>query len=450
MISSQPYSKRDNEFIAWYPCALEPSDGQEIWQAHEAAFYVHFPFCRGICDYCGYAVEHVNTERMHRYVSSLVTEIQLSERLPTLQKRHFTVGHFGGGTPSLIDMRDLERIINSVRDSYNLECLRELTLEANPSSLTIETARKWLDLGFNRLSIGVQSFNSKILRNIGRRHREGEAYKAYDLARRAGFDNISIDLMYGLPGQTCELLIEDLKTVTELEADHVTCFCLEVIPLTPLEIKNRLGTLKQSLPTLEEINNMHEIVEDVLGTAGYVRYGCLSHARDGKQSEHNRIAFRAPQREYIGWGNSAYSFIDNYVFCNDCNVERYCDLIETKQSAVTFAKKASMIELASRYIVLGLKFFEVLSAPFLSQFGFSMDFFFGEQLKALSQKGLIEVGKEGIRVTDLGKRYINNVCKEFYVGANIGRRQHIQFEPTISAARVNWLLREAQRLEHGI
>jgi oxygen-independent coproporphyrinogen-3 oxidase len=323
--------------------------------------------------------------------------------------------------------------------------LTELTLEANPISLTYEKAREYLGLGVNRLSIGVQSFDPVMLRAIGRPHRPKEAVRTYEDARRAGFENISFDLMYGLPGQMLDALEDDLNRVVELRPDHVSCFALETIPLTPFGLKRQLGLLDAPMPPNDARMTMHRLVFSRLADAGYRHYGALNFALPGKESEHNRIAFRAPQGEYIGWGNSAYSFMNDCVYTNLADTSQYVEALEERKSPVSYLRKATLLELASRFLVLGLKFLHVSHRDFEYRFGAGIAHFFSPQLLKLTEHGLLVVDDRGVTLTDLGAIYVNNVCKEFYVGQNIGRSQYVQPYFSIDAKEMNRLFDQAER-----
>lgn len=439
----RPYQKRSSEFIAWYPNALNRSDDRDVWTRDEAAFYVHIPFCDQICDYCGFAVTRRKNAEVEKYVDCLIKEIGRPNTFFATKK--FTVGHFGGGTPSVLEPDMLGLILEAVDSAVDLSNLKELTIEVNPISLTKEKARGYLGFGANRLSIGVQTFNRSHLLSIGRPHRPNEAIRTFEDARDAGFQNISLDLMYALPGQTLSDLDEDIDQLIDMAPDHISCFPLEVIPMTPLDFRKKLAPEK--LPAIdEEVGlQMHFHLLARMRAAGYRHYGAMNFAVPGKESEHNRIAFVAPQGEYIGWGNGAYSFMNDYVFCNDSDVNRYMRAIEKEDSPVAFSKRATQLELASRMVALGLKFLSVDRNCFERRFGFPLETFFGQTIDMLREAGLIGMDEDSIFLTDIGVIYVNNVCKEFFVGENRHRPQWVQYEPTISAEMINRIFDQAKR-----
>ncbi len=444
MSTKKPYATRSSEFIAWYPNALDRGDDSTVWEKPEAAFYIHIPFCDQICDYCGFAVARRKNADIDCYVDCLVEEIQRNSNNPHLLSRTFTVGHFGGGTPSVLEVVHLERILTAVASVVSFDEIMELTLEANPISLTKEKAREYRRLGINRLSIGVQSFSQEHLRKIGRPHRPDDAVATYKAARDVGFDNISIDLMYGLPGQTATDLQQDIDKLVSLAPDHISCFPLEVIPLTPLALRQKLG-ISHKLPKPDDAIELHSVLFDGLRNAGYRHYGAMNFALPGKESEHNRIAFVAPQGEYIGWGNSAYSFFNSHVFCNDSDLTRYIEAIKSDRSPVSYVKKATQLELASRMVMFGLKFLAVKRTDFEKEFGVPFEHFFESQLSELSSKGLLVVDDDAVSLTELGILYVNNVCKEFFTEENRKRPQWIQYQPTIDAKTINAIVDKAQR-----
>ena len=430
-----PYERKDNEFIAWYPPAVTREAAPSVWEPAEAAFYIHIPFCTAICDYCGFAVARVKDSQPLTYMDALRREIEHYADAGVLGNYRFTCGHFGGGTPSAVDPAALTGVLDLVRERFEVTADAEITIEVNPISFTLEGAHQYLDAGINRLSFGVQSFNDETLKTIGRPHRRGDVEATLGIIHEVGWENFSIDLIYGVPGQSLADLRADLERVIAAGPAHVSCFRLEIIPFTALHLKERAEMLPERLP-VELLNEMDALVSETLHDVGYDDYGSFNFARPGFKSRHNDIAFVAPQAEYIGWGNSSYSFIRDHVFTNHADIYDYVEAVQDGRYPIALARRANALELMSRYFVLGLKFFDVPRGPFIERFGMEPEQVFGDVLERLVAQGLLAREADSYHLTPLGRPYVNNIAKEFYVGENVGARQHVQFVPTLTPEQI--------------
>lgn len=429
------YDQKDNEFIAWYPPALSSDGVADVWAPREAAFYVHIPFCTAICDYCGFAVQRERDGDQPRYLAAVHAEIQRSIDQGRLARLTFTCGHFGGGTPSVLPAAELVAIAQRLARGARVTPDAELTVEVNPISFTAEQAATYLAGGVTRISLGVQSFDEAILRTIGRPHRREDVEAALATARDCGVGNFSLDLIYGVPGQAMRQLREDLLRAVDSGATHLSCFRLEIIPFTVLKLREAAGELPDRLAR-EVLDEMDDLVAEVLVGEGFVEYGAFNFARPGYESVHNRIAFMAPQGEYVGFGNGAYSFADGHIYCNDALIPRYVEAVEAGRDPIAFSRRVSSVEEMSRYFVLGLKFFRVPRAPFQARFGRTPEEVFALPLDALTRDGMLRREDDDYVLTAAGRRYVNNVCKEFYDAGNQGRRQQVQFVPTLTPGQI--------------
>jgi oxygen-independent coproporphyrinogen-3 oxidase len=427
------YETKDNEFVAWYPNAVTAEAAQTVWQPRSAAYYVHIPFCTAICDYCGFAIQRLKEGDSARYLTALRAEIEKYASSGRLDMFEFQCGHFGGGTPSAIHGNELVEIKRLIDRSFRVTPDAEVTVEVNPISFTFEKAKVFKEAGVNRISFGVQSFDDETLRTIGRPHRARDVDDTITVLRETGYDNFSLDIIYGVPGQRLRQLERDIERVCETEATHVSAFRLEIIPFTELKLRDASGQLPQRVPR-EILDEMDDLVSERLRAAGYLEYGAFNYAKPGFQSVHNRLAFIAPQGEYVGFGNSAYSFVEPFVYCNHADIQAYENEVFSGRDPISLARSASALELMSRYFVLGLKFFVVPRAPFVRRFGIDPEMVFGAILSRLINEGFLTLNKEqdSYVLTGLGRKYINNVVKEFFVGDNRGRRQHVQFVPTLT------------------
>lgn len=425
------FETKDNEFVAWYPNRLDAEGAERLRQPRPGGYYVHIPFCSAVCDYCGFAVQRLKEGGVPEYLEALRAEIDRYADSGQLSRLRFECGHFGGGTPSAIDGDDLMAIKRLIDVRFEVAAGAEITVEVNPISFTREKARAYVEAGVNRISFGVQSFNDETLKVIGRPHRSRDVQATLSILGELAVQNVSLDLMYGSPGQTIAQLGEDLDRACDTGAVHISAFRLEIIPFTELKLREGAGLLPARLPRAL-LDEMDDMVSARLRAAGYHEYGAFNYAKPGFESVHNRIAFMAPQGEYVGFGNGAYSFLEGTVYCNQADVAAYTQLIATGQDPIVLAKTATAYELMSRYFVLGLKFLSVPRQPFISRFGLEPERIFPDVLERLIGAGYLLDQDGTYSLTELGRKYVNNVVKEFFVGDNRGERQHLQFVPTLT------------------
>jgi oxygen-independent coproporphyrinogen-3 oxidase len=267
---SAPYARKDNEFIAWYPLALTREDAPAVWQPRRSGYYVHIPFCTAICDYCGFAVDKLKGGGVARYLEALHLEIERYAASGRLSRHRFVCGHFGGGTPSAIDAGDLMRIKKAIDDAFDVAPDAEVTVEVNPISFTLPKGEVYARGGVNRISFGVQSFNDRTLATIGRPHRTDDIRTTLDVIRAIGWTNYSIDLIYGVPGQTLDELRDDLLQGAATGAAHISAFRLEIIPMTALKLREAAHQLPPRL-SIGLLDEMDDLVADTLTRAGYVQ-----------------------------------------------------------------------------------------------------------------------------------------------------------------------------------
>jgi oxygen-independent coproporphyrinogen-3 oxidase len=434
-VGPQGWQKKDNEFVAWYPLGLTEEAAKTVWQPRPAGYYVHIPYCTAICDYCGFAVERIKSGDPGRYVRALREEIIRYADSGRLSRHEFICGHFGGGTPSTLPPEDLVGIKRLLDERALVGPAAEITVEVNPISFSQRHAETYRDAGINRISIGVQSFDDQILRLIGRPHRQGDVTALIDVVHHAKIENFSLDIIYGVPGQSTDQLRNDLAQAADSGAAHLTCFRLEIIPYTNLKLREVSGQLPSRL-TDEQLNEMDEVVTEVLTGYGYCRYGAFNFARPGFESVHNRVAFVAPQADYIGFGNSSYSFVDGNIYCNHAAVPRYIAEVEAGRDPIAFAHRSTALELMSRYFVLGVKFHRVPRKGFIDAFGLTPEDVFGPVLNDLADRDMLRRENDEYVLTARGVQYVNNVCKSFYVGENRGRTQYAQFVPTLTPTQL--------------
>ncbi|HSM44393.1 MAG TPA: radical SAM family heme chaperone HemW [Acidimicrobiia bacterium] len=286
------------------------------------AAYVHIPFCSAICPYCDFAVVAGKDHLVGRYVDAVCAEIDAERGWRPLESVYF-----GGGTPSHVDPGHLERIMAALSAKHGITAGAELSLEANPEDFSAERAAQLLAAGFNRVSFGAQSFDSEVLASLGRRHVGADIARSVAAARAAGFGNVSIDLIFGTPGEPTESWLRSLRTGIALEPDHMSCYALTVEPGTPLGRSVRDGAPSPD-PDIQA--DRYELADRELTAAGLDRYEVSNWARPGNECRYNLTVWA--QGEYVAYGNGAHGFRDGRRYRNHRRLDAYIDRVETGRS----------------------------------------------------------------------------------------------------------------------
>ncbi len=337
-----------------------------------ASLYVHIPFCQRKCAYCDfYSIETVAL--MDGFLDALVREIALTA--PRGRGMTFGTLFFGGGTPSLLSVAQLGRVMSALHGAFAIRPDAEITLETNPGTVSLGTLRGYRSLGVNRLSIGIQSFDEDELRFLGRIHDAAQAEKCVGLAREAGFSNLSIDLIYSLPGQTPAQWEATLVRALELRPDHVSAYSLIVEDDTPLA---RMVAAKLVSPSpLETEALLYEQTMGVMERAGYEHYEVSNYARPGYRSVHNCAYWS--HEPYIGLGPSAHSFWterdgkEPQRWSNVRALGKYCGMLRGGEIPVASRESVSRAQLYNERIFLGLRSAGVDMESLEREFGIPAD-----------------------------------------------------------------------------
>ena len=260
--------------------------------------YFHIPFCSHICYYCDFAKVLMTGQPIDAYIESLIEEFQSFEieKLRTI--------YIGGGTPSVLSAQQLERLLTAIAEQLDLEVLEEFTVEANPGDLSDEVIKVLADSAVNRISLGVQTFNNALLKKIGRTHTEVQVYDSVERLKKAGFENITIDLIYALPGQTMEMVKSDVEKFLELKLPHVALYSLILEDHTVFMNRQRRGLLR--LPSEDKNADMYEYIMDILAKNGYNHYEVSNFGLPGFESKHNITYWDNEEYYGIGAGASGY------------------------------------------------------------------------------------------------------------------------------------------------
>ena len=367
----------------------------------EIGVYVHIPFCKRKCYYCDFISFCEKDELQEKYINTVIQEIEDFFNLNKNVK--IKTIYIGGGTPSFIDGKYIEKIMNT----FNKEGVVEATIEVNPGSASLEKLKKYKECGINRLSIGLQSTEDRLLKKIGRIHNYNDFLATYNLAREVGFDNINVDLMIGLPGQTIEDVKSSLNKVINLNPSHISVYSLIVEENTI--IYNLIEQNKIVLPDEELERNMYWYVKNYLELGDYEHYEISNFAKNGKKSLHNLDCWN--QKEYVGFGVSAHSYLNRKRFCNIGVLEEYIkDFKNTKE----VQEVQSFYETKQEYMLLGLRKIKgVCISHFKNKFGENPIFLFKNELNKLIEEGLLEITTNNIKLTNKGLNFANLVWEEF-------------------------------------
>lgn len=375
--------------------------------------YIHIPFCKQKCFYCDF-VSYANQDKyFQKYVQALNKEIN-----NFIDNNEFEVQtiYIGGGTPSLIDAKYIEEILHIFEKRNLLKEVKEVTIEVNPGTVTEEKLRNYKNSGVNRLSIGLQSTEDKILKQIGRIHCYDDFLNTYKMAREVGFKNINVDLMIGLPNQKILDVKNSLEKIIKLEPEppnHISVYSLIVEENTPIEKMLESGELE--LPDEELERNMYWYVKNFLELNGYKHYEISNFSKLGNESKHNLDCWN--QKEYVGFGVAAHSYIDDVRYGNIGNVEEYiknCENGEFGKNKVIDEVENDIFSKEKEFMLIGLRKIEgVLIQDFKNKFGENPIFVFKDELKKLVDENLLIVDFDRIKLTNKGLDLANIVWENF-------------------------------------
>lgn len=290
--------------------------------SRSAAAYVHIPFCSSVCPYCDFAVVAGRDDLVDRYIDAVCTEITTSEPWRPLEAIYF-----GGGTPSHVDPSVLGGVLDALSLKHGFSADAEVSLEANPEDFDVARAATLRSLGFNRVSFGAQSFDSSVLVALGRRHQAGQIESSVRAARRAGFENVSLDLIYGTPGETANSWSDTLRRAIDLAPDHISCYALTVESGTPLGRAVREGA---EAPDPDTQADRYENANMVLSAAGYTRYEVSNWSYPEHECRYNLTVWA--QGQYEAYGNGSHGYRDGIRFRNIRRIDAYVRAVESDKT----------------------------------------------------------------------------------------------------------------------
>ena len=369
----------------------------------KTGIYIHVPFCLSKCHYCDFCSRTRADEGVKSlYVKRICEEIRacgdgLGDKRPVAD----TV-YFGGGTPTLLSPKQFDAILDTVNDVFQIDAHAEITAETNPKSADLSKLREMRSIGINRLSIGMQSIHNNELRALGRIHNHEDFLLSYRDARRAGFDNISADLMYGIPEQTMTSFEESVRELVSIGPEHISSYCLTV------EDGTNFGRRRDSLtlPDEDAVSNMYQAMTDILWLGGYEKYEISNFAHNGRASRHNLKYWK--REDYLGFGPAAHSFYGGVRFANSRDVEGYLDGRDIRECS----EKIEGRDAADEYVMLGMRLSEGIDIDEFNRL-FKIDFMehYGNTFKRFAPE-YISIDDKRCAFTDRGMFVSNYILSE--------------------------------------
>lgn len=374
-----------------------------------AGVYIHIPFCRSRCSYCDFATGLYESDLATRYVDAVVAEIQRSTSASA--PPHIDTVYFGGGTPSLLTPDQLERILAAVNEGFCVSADVEITMEMNPGALALETLRGFRGLGVNRASFGAQTFDDRELARLGRSHNTADTLQTFKDLRAVGFDNISFDLIAGLPGQSLERWQQNVEQALSLGPEHLSFYLLEVHAGTPLAEHIRRGI--QPKPDDDLASVMYSLMLERAVEAGYKHYEISNLSLPGFASRHNTKYWTGVP--YFGFGCSAHSYDGkNRRWSNERDIKRYLQAVETGASPVVEEQLLTPEEIRSEAVFLGLRMMRGIDAKqYRDVFGVDLQVVHKSDLARFIEAGLVEIDGDLLRLTRAGALMSNEVFAAF-------------------------------------
>lgn len=372
------------------------------------AAYLHIPFCDHICFYCDFNKVFLEGQPVDEYVDATIQEMALmKEKYPEKEVSTF---YIGGGTPTTLNEKQLDRLFTGIQTYYPMDSGVEFTVEANPESASFEKFKVMREHGVNRISMGVQSFNNDILKKIGRIHTSEQVYKCVDDAHKAGFENISIDLIFRLPNQTYADFEDSLKKALELDLPHYSIYSLILENKTIFYNLMRQGKLP--LPSEDEEADMYELAIQTMEAAGRKQYEISNYSKPGFESQHNLTYWN--NDSYFGFGAGSHGYIDGSRYINHGPIQHYLAPLKKKESPIIYRNTLTTQEKIEEEMILGMRRMKgVQRSAFKQKYNLEIEDLYEEVLETLLKENLIEIQDDHIRLTHQGTFLGNEVFRSF-------------------------------------
>lgn len=374
--------------------------------------YIHIPFCVRKCAYCDFLSGPADDKSMECYVEKLIDEIYAHGASDSLGENIVTTIFLGGGTPSVLSGEQMQRIMSAIQDVFGIDVNAEISMEANPGTVTKEKLEIYKQAGINRISFGLQSANNEELKLLGRIHTWEEFLESFQLARECGFDNINVDLISAIPKQTVESWESSVSQVISLNPEHISAYSLIIEEGTPFFEKYGEGTEGESvLPSEEDEREMYHRTEELLEEAGYHRYEISNYAKVGRECQHNLGYWE--RKNYLGIGLGASSLVNNVRYKNTDELEYYIQYASELSEIQENREVLSQTEQMEEFIFLGLRKIQGIAVKeFEIVFGNSLEECYGEGIRRMCDEKLLMMEDGFLKLTKKGIDISNYVFAE--------------------------------------
>ncbi|HHV97941.1 MAG TPA: oxygen-independent coproporphyrinogen III oxidase [Clostridiaceae bacterium] len=378
--------------------------------AKELGLYIHIPFCKSKCYYCDFNSYASKNDIIPEYCEALEKEIEYYDNIVNKNKYRVKSIYIGGGTPSYLPSEYITKVLKKCRKVFDVEENAEITIEANPGTLSQEKLVEYKDSGINRLSIGLQAWQDRLLVELGRVHTCEEFVENLLAAKKVGFNNINVDLIFGLPGQSLKDWFETLDNVTKMRITHLSCYSLKVEEGTALDKKIRNGEVEY--PDEDIDREMYHSTIATLKNKGFIHYEISNFSKPGFESRHNLIYWNL--EPYIGIGAGAHSYFERTRYNNEEVPERYISQISNGRIPKKNIEVLALQDNISEYMILGLRLTKGIRIDEFNQ-KFEKDLFdlYGKKIENLIKRGLISIQNGYLKLTDIGLDLANQVFVEF-------------------------------------
>jgi oxygen-independent coproporphyrinogen-3 oxidase len=377
---------------------------------NKLGIYVHVPFCVRKCLYCDFCSgTNLDSELVEKYFLALKEEIGLNMHMA---EDYMVDSIFiGGGTPSAVDSRHIDELMNHLYKWFEIDINCESTIEVNPGTIDIQKARDYISSGLNRMSVGVQTLNDQLLKKIGRIHNAKEAEKTLSDIHQAGFFNVSVDLMSNLPGQSLEDVTADINKIVEHDIEHISYYALKVEEDTPFYNMVKHNQIQLASDELER--KIHHGIKEMLSNRGFNQYEISNFSKQGFESRHNMKYWS--REAYLGLGLSSHSFIDNKRFSNTTNLEEYLKNLLNRRLSRSELEIIEGKDAIWEYLILGLRMTKGIRIDEFKEISGSHYDEYMKVLYTLEMKGLVEFDTASFRLTELGMDLSNMVFVELLI-----------------------------------
>ncbi|MBF6613091.1 MAG: radical SAM family heme chaperone HemW [Chloroflexi bacterium] len=386
------------------------------WRHEPLGLYLHVPFCESKCIYCDFNSYAHLEEKYAPFVEAICQDLRrgVGWDLPGADDctgAEIATIFMGGGTPTVLQPTQIARILHSAHQRYNIAPGAEITMEANPGTISLEKFTGYLQAGVNRVSMGVQVLDDAMLKKLGRIHTAEGALESYALARQAGFNNINLDFIYGLPGQDLAhlgMMLDRLLAVKPLP-EHLSCYSLIVEEHTPLYIGVMRGLIK--VPAEDEVADMYELISERLAGAGYIQYEISNFSRS-KPCAHNLIYWH--DQRYLAFGPGASGYWDQMRYTTLLSPADYIERVAQGQSVIAERTYVPVAEEMGEFMILGLRLNDgVCKSDFRRRFGLQLEEQYPDELKGLTEAGLLSTMNDHVKLTDRGRLLGNEAFERF-------------------------------------